>query len=121
MYDRVQQHPINKQLQEQLLTQEMQPERYQQQLRAQADATAAGWMQRLQGWPLLPDAIVLLPRVVEVMEEFEDNLQSLMNHYKVHDVGEYHTHCMMQCSASDVVQPAVQCATRRLRQQSCLD
>lgn len=88
MYDRVQQHPINQQLQEQLLSQEMQPGQYLQQLQNQADAAAAGWMQQLQGWPLLLDAVVLLPLVVEVMQEFEGDLLSLMNNWRVYDVGE---------------------------------
>jgi hypothetical protein len=91
MYDRVQQHPINKQLQDQLLTQENDPERYRQQLHEQADAIAAAWMQRLQGSPLLPDAVVLLPQVADVMQEFDSDLTSLMNNWHVHDVGEYAT------------------------------
>jgi hypothetical protein len=88
MYDRVEQHPINRQLQDKLLAKEMEPEQYQQQLHDQANAIAAGWMQRLRGSPLLPDAVVLLPRVVEVLEEFESDLSSLMNNWHVPDVGE---------------------------------
>lgn len=109
MYDRVQQHPINKQLLDQLLTQEMDPQRYQQQLRDKADDTAAGWMQRLQGWPLLPDAVVLLPRVVEVMQEFEGDLLSLMNNWRVYDVGEWNALRLQLHSHAHVPQNKAQC------------
>lgn len=93
MYDRVTPHPINKQLQEQQLLQDNQPQAYLQQLHQQAGDLAAAWAGRLGASPLLLAAVVLLPRVREVSADFESDLTSLMNHWQVYDVGEWLTGC----------------------------
>jgi len=87
MYDRVQQHPINKQLQEQELVQANDPKQHVQQLRQQAAAIADAWVQRLQGWPLLLDAFVLQPRVQEILADFDADITGLKNVWHVHDAG----------------------------------
>lgn len=88
MYDRVLEHPINKQLLQTELQQQNDPQRSIQQQGAKE--VAAAWLQRLQasGFPLLCDVLVLLPRVSDVWDEFESDVLSLMNHWHVHDVGE---------------------------------
>lgn len=88
VYDRVITHPVNEQLLMQLILRDNHPDQYAQQLQDQAAAVAAAWMQRLQGWRLLGDAVVLLPAVLEVLGEYEDDLASMMKNWRVHDVGE---------------------------------
>jgi hypothetical protein len=88
IYDRVISHPVNEQLQMQLLLRDNDPDQYAQQLQEQAEAVAAAWMQRLQGWPLLGDAVVLLPAELGVLWDYQDDLYSMIKNWKVYVVGE---------------------------------